>query len=213
MLLRSPYRRRRAALEELFASCGLTAPWALSPADADPARAREWIEQWAAVGVEGVLWPRAPARTYQPGRRGWLKIRSRHTAETLIGAVTGHRAHADTLLLGRYDTDGLLRLIARTTPLTDTAADDVARVLVPAGPSHPWRGMRITARWGSREPLAFTCVEPAAVVEFSGDTAVDAGRWRHPVRALRLRPDLASADVPTAGAGYTPLGEHTRPRR
>ncbi|GAB2622795.1 hypothetical protein GCM10027168_63480 [Streptomyces capparidis] len=65
MLLRSPYRRRRAALGELFASRGLAAQWALSLADADPVRAREWIEQWAAVGVEGVV-AKGAAQTYQP---------------------------------------------------------------------------------------------------------------------------------------------------
>ncbi|GAB2622804.1 hypothetical protein GCM10027168_63490 [Streptomyces capparidis] len=134
-------------------------------------------------------------------RRGWLKIRSRHTTEALIGAITGHPTHPTTLLLGRWDTVGLLRLVARTTPLTDTVAGDVARVLAPAGPSHPWCGMRITGRWGSREPLAFQCVEPAAVVEFSGDTAVDTGRWRHPVHALRLRPGPAVR-------GLARLGHH-----
>ncbi|WP_461011430.1 ATP-dependent DNA ligase [Streptomyces capparidis] len=65
VLLRSPYRRRRAALGELFASRGLAAQWALSLADADPVRAREWIEQWAAVGVEGVV-AKGAAQTYQP---------------------------------------------------------------------------------------------------------------------------------------------------
>ncbi|MFJ4691908.1 hypothetical protein [Streptomyces sp. NPDC088766] len=48
-----PYAWRRAALEELFAESGLTAPWVLCPSTADPALAREWLERTAA-GVEGL---------------------------------------------------------------------------------------------------------------------------------------------------------------
>jgi hypothetical protein len=35
------------------------------------------------------------------------------------------------------------------------------------------------------------------VVEVRVDVAAERGRWRHPARYLRLRPDLAPADVPT----------------
>ncbi|MGP3991605.1 ATP-dependent DNA ligase [Streptomyces sp. 3N207] len=42
-------------------------------------------------------------------------------------------------------------------------------------------------------------MNPTVVVEFEGDAAVDAGRWRHEVRVRRLRPDLAPDEVPTFG--------------
>ncbi|WP_461012112.1 hypothetical protein [Streptomyces capparidis] len=122
----------------------------------------------------------------------------------MVGAVTSRPARPDTLLLGRFDRTGTLRPVARTAPLPEALAADLARALTPAASGHPWHGLRVRARWGSREPLHFTPVEPTAVVEFSGDTAVDAGRWRHPVRALRLRADITATDVPDAAAGYTP---------
>ncbi|MEH0630464.1 hypothetical protein [Streptomyces stelliscabiei] len=34
------------------------------------------------------------------------------------------------------------------------------------------------------------------VAEFQADTAVDEGRYRHPVRSLRLGEDLTPGDVP-----------------
>ncbi|WP_328862996.1 hypothetical protein [Streptomyces sp. NBC_00306] len=68
-------------------------------------------------------------------------------------------------------------------------------LLNPAGPGHAWWHMRLTVTWGSREPLAFTCVEPELVVEFLGDTAIDSGRWRHPVKAQRARTDLRPTDI------------------
>jgi ATP-dependent DNA ligase len=49
-----PYRRRRAALEGLFAEHKLTAPWTLCPSTTDPDTAREWLI-WSAVGLEGLV--------------------------------------------------------------------------------------------------------------------------------------------------------------
>jgi ATP-dependent DNA ligase len=43
-----PYRRRRAALESVFAARQLSAPWALCPSTTDPDIVREWLT-WAAV--------------------------------------------------------------------------------------------------------------------------------------------------------------------
>jgi hypothetical protein len=42
---------------------------------------------------------------------------------------------------------------------------------------------------------AYTRVVPEVVVEVSTDPAVDGRRWRHPVRFLRVRTDLAAADL------------------
>jgi hypothetical protein len=41
---------------------------------------------------------------------------------------------------------------------------------------------------------------PELVVEFAGDSAVDAGVFRHPVRFERLRDDVAPDQVPAADA-------------
>ncbi|WP_229917969.1 ATP-dependent DNA ligase [Streptomyces canarius] len=49
-----PYRRRRAALESVFATRRLLAPWALCPSTTDPDTVREWLS-WASAGVEGVV--------------------------------------------------------------------------------------------------------------------------------------------------------------
>ncbi|MEW2290556.1 hypothetical protein [Streptomyces sp. NPDC047841] len=42
-------------------------------------------------------------------------------------------------------------------------------------------------------------VVPDVVVEFAGDTAVDEGRYRHPVRYLRVRDDLSPQQLPPPG--------------
>ncbi|TDC21439.1 ATP-dependent DNA ligase [Streptomyces sp. 8K308] len=194
-LVTEPYQVRRSALEELFAERRLGPPWTLCPSTTDRSRAEEWMIEWSRVGIEGVV-AKGAGQRYEPGRRGWLKVKSKATADAIVGAITGRVARPDTVLLGRHDQDGVLRLVARSTPLAPELRDGLGRLLTAAGPSHPWAGARFTVRWGSREPLTFTTVQPSVVVEFAGDAAIDHGRWRHPVRALRHRPDLTSDDVP-----------------
>ncbi|MHA4815403.1 hypothetical protein ACXZ65_13730 [Streptomyces aculeolatus] len=106
--------------------------------------------------------------------------------------MTGSLSAPGTLLLGRFDISGDLRLVARST----TTRRVIAEELMPAGASHPWHGRHFSACWGTRAPLAFEPVQPDLVVEFDADTAVDAGRYRHPVRILRPRHDLSPDQVP-----------------
>ncbi|HET6359312.1 hypothetical protein [Streptomyces sp.] len=162
--------------------------------------AEDWLTEWTAVGVEGLV-IKGLDQTYQPGRRGWLKYRTRNTAEAVIGAVTGSVIRPGTVLLGRYTIDGHFLLVARSTPLGAPASCGARR-----RPAHPRRRRPPLARrslhfaLGSREPLVFTPVAPQLVAEFHGDTAVDRGRWRHPVNLHRLRIDLTPDDVSLYGA-------------
>ncbi|WP_327740630.1 ATP-dependent DNA ligase [Streptomyces nojiriensis] len=195
VLMDQPLHQRRSTLGSLFASRGLAAPWALCPQTADAATARTWLDPtWGAAGVEGLMIKDSGSR-YRPGERGWLKLRTRMTAEGVIGAVTGS-AHAPRgLLLGRLDAAGRLRLVARSTPLSRIAAAELGAVLRPAGTEHPWWGRKFSAGWGTKELLVFQPVVPDLVVEVDTDTALDLGRHRHPVRYLRLRDDMAADDV------------------
>ncbi|MEO3756361.1 ATP-dependent DNA ligase [Streptomyces sp. B6B3] len=203
-----PYSERRAALEELFAGYDLGPPWTLCPSTTDPAIARRWLE-WAAVGVEGLV-AKPLSAPYRPGTRGWRKYRVRHTTEAVIGAVTGSLTRPSSVLLGRLQDGGSggvgrLRYAGRTTTVNASLAEQLAAVLAPAGPGHPWQGVRFSVGWGSHESLRAVLVDPQLVAEISADVALDrAGRWRHPVRLQRLRPDLAPVDVPVFGAGNHP---------
>ncbi|BBC29487.1 hypothetical protein SGFS_007810 [Streptomyces graminofaciens] len=44
--------------------------------------------------------------------------------------------------------------------------------------------------------LEFRTVKPDLVAEFAAVSAVDAGRYRHPVRFVRLRDDLTPHEMP-----------------
>lgn len=113
--------------------------------------------------------------------------------------MTGTLASPATLLPARYDVLGHLRMIARTTPLSTAVRRYLAPQLHPPEPDHPWQGRRFSAGWGTRSELEFHPVRPELVAEFQADTAIDEGRYRHPVRFLRLREDLAVQQVPPFG--------------
>ncbi|MGW1809084.1 ATP-dependent DNA ligase [Streptomyces sp. NPDC002078] len=203
-LVREPYGRRRERLEGLFGEHGLITPWTLCPETSDVRTAQEWLTSWTRVpGVEGLV-IRGRDQRYLPGVRGWYKIRRRNTTEGIVGAITGTLPRPQSLLLGRYDQGGALQLVARSTLLYPEAARRLAGRLTAARPGHPWEGVRFTTSWGSRTPLDVVLVEPVLVAEIDVDTALDQGAWRHPVRFIRLREDMAPQDVAAFGEGAVP---------
>ncbi|MEU0042716.1 hypothetical protein [Streptomyces werraensis] len=101
------------------------------------------------------------------------------------------------MLLGRYDDEGRFQYIGCTTSLARAAGVAIAGLLAAGRRGYPWTSWSFSAGWGSREKLNVTLVEPELVVEVGVDVARDAsGRWRHPARWHRARPDLSPADVP-----------------
>jgi ATP-dependent DNA ligase len=203
-LLQQPYKDRRLRLTALFAERHLTAPWTLCPETTDLAVAREWLNSWTEVpGIEGLV-IRGSRQRYVSGARGMIKIRRRNTTEAIIGGITGPLNAPQTLMVGRLDRDGVLRPVGRSSVIRPEAAQRLAGRLTPAGPAHPWEGIRFRASWGSRDPLDVALVEPNMVAEIDADTAQDRGVWRHPLRFARLRQDIAVEDVPFFGAGAVP---------
>jgi hypothetical protein len=107
-----------------------------------------------------------------------------------LAGITGSLTSPQTLLLGRDDTSGRLRLVTRTAPLPTAHRREIADRISVDGPGRPWQGRRFSTGWGTRGELEYHPVRPDLVVEFIADTSIDAGRCRHPVRYLRLRDDL-----------------------
>lgn len=131
------------------------------------------------------------AQPYLPGKRARIKVRSRIASEVVIGAVAGSPKSPLTIPSGRYDDSGDLRLVARTAVLNTAVRRELDHRLVPSGSEHPWRGRHFSAGWGASGELEFRTVRPELVAEFVSGTAVDASRYRHPVRFVRIRADRA----------------------
>ena len=202
-LLREPLWSRRQRLADLLTEAPPQVT--LCPQTDDPAVAQAWLQEFSAAGVEGVVIKGRDSR-YEPGRRGWAKLRARATTEALLAGITGTRAAPEALLLGRLDSTGRLRYVGRTTPLTALQRRELAPLLrtLPeqSEARHPWPSPLPAAwsgRFGNVEALAYVQVPPELVVEVSEDIAYEYGRWRHPPRFVRVRPDLSVIDVPLNG--------------
>src|SRR3954447_5997373 len=103
-LREQPYQHRRDALEALLGR-GLPPGLVLTPSTTDPAVARSWLIHHGPTGIEGVVAKRLD-QTYRPGVRGWQKLRTRLTAEAVVGGVIGPLDAPRVLLLGRTTTTG-----------------------------------------------------------------------------------------------------------
>jgi ATP-dependent DNA ligase len=185
--------RRRAALEELAARW--KPPLQVSPATTDPEEARRWFDDFRTAGVEGLV-AKGVGTRYAPGRREWLKVKSWETTEVLAGGVIGPIENPSQLVAGRY-RDGDLVVVGRTSPLSPRQSAELAAALTPADDGHPWPDRIGTGRFGGgRLSVPLTRVAPTVVVEVSADAALQAGVFRHPLRYVRVRPDLQPHDLP-----------------
>jgi ATP-dependent DNA ligase len=191
-----PYAARRTLLEDLLGR-QLPPGLVLMPMTTDLAVARTWMLDHSDAGVEGVVVKRL-THTYRPsGGRPWLKIRTRLTAEAVVGGVLGSLDNPEALVLGRPDPQGRLRVAGRTRPLSPTARAELAALLTPAAAGHPWP-LAIPSSWFGQlpsKPIDYRPVVPDRVVELDVDTAFERHRWRHGSRFVRLRPDLQPADL------------------
>jgi ATP-dependent DNA ligase len=167
----------------------------LCPVTADPEEARRWFEDFRPAGVEGLVAKGAGGR-YAPGRREWLKVKSWETTEVVAGGVIGPVARPSQLVAGRY-RHGELVVVGRTSPLTPQQSAELGAVLTAAGDDHPWPDRIGTGAFGGGKlSVPLTRVAPAVVVEVSADAALQAGVFRHPLRYVRVRPELQPGDVP-----------------
>jgi ATP-dependent DNA ligase len=195
-----PLRERRKQLELLMEQA--KPPLQLTPHTTDLAQARAWLVDYAAahVGVEGLV-IKGLGERYQPGRRGWLKFRIRHTTEAVVGAVIGARDNPQRLVLGLYDASGSLRIAGGTSLLQPRERTALGSLLRPPAGTHPWPAELPAGRMGhfGGGRIAVTLVEPSLVVDISADSAFEHGKWRHITTFVRTRPDLVAVHVRLPG--------------
>src|SRR3712207_6936038 len=94
-------------------------------------------------------------------------------SELLAGGVIGPLERPSQLVAGRY-RDGELVVVGRTSPLSPAQSAELADVLTPAGPDHPWPERIGTGAFGGgRLSVPLARVRPDLVVEVSADAALD----------------------------------------
>ncbi|MGW2490984.1 ATP-dependent DNA ligase [Streptomyces sp. NPDC001606] len=192
-LIRLPWVRRRARLEELrLAGPHWSTPGAVTGHGAEALRAtREH-------GLEGLVCKRLDS-VYEPGvrSRAWIKIRNMRAEDVIVGGWLPGKGRLTGLpgaaLVGQRDAGGRLRYVGGVgTGWSEAERTELARLLRDAASERcPFDPVpRIAgAHW----------VLPRLVGEVSYSTRTRAGMLRQP-SWLRLRPDLrpedSAADLP-----------------
>lgn len=107
-----PLRERRAVLERLAA--GWAPPLQVSPVTTSESQARAWFVDYRPAGIEGLV-VKAASGVYVPGRRDWVKVKSRETAEVIVGAVTGPIRQAVSVVVSLI-AQGQLVIVGKSGP-------------------------------------------------------------------------------------------------
>ena len=81
--------------------------------------------------------------------------------------------------------------------MKDDQAAEIGRLLEPAGKRRPWPD-EVSTHWGKGSKTPLIKVQPRLVVGVAADAAFQAGHYRHPLRLVRHRSDLAPDDVDTS---------------
>jgi ATP-dependent DNA ligase len=169
----------------------------LSPATADIKVARQWLKTMRGQ-LDGLIAKRLDG-PYSPGERVMQKIKNLRTVDCVVG---GFRYGAKTklvgsLLLGLYDSDGLLHHVGFTSSMDRASLPDLTRKLEALVGTHGSAGVGFTgrapggpSRWSSERSAEWKALRPKLVVEVRYDHFTS-GRFRHGTKFLRWRPDKA----------------------
>jgi ATP-dependent DNA ligase len=210
-----PFEQRRVTLEQLFEE--ITSPLHLTPATTDHALAGEWFARFDGAGFDGVM-AKPLDGTYQSDKRVQIKVKHHRSVDCVVAGYSEHKSGGvGSLKLGLYDggVDGgapRLHHVGVCSAFSAAQRRTLAAELKPleegAEIDHPWRPDAPTAqggagmvrvpgmpnRWsGGRDSADWIPLRCERVVEVTCEN-VSGGRFRHPARFVRWRPDKSPED-------------------
>jgi ATP-dependent DNA ligase len=165
----------------------------LTPWTEDVAEAERWFADEEGLGQDGIIAKRAD-QPYQPGVRGWVKVKHRKTADCVVG---GYRVSKDgegvgSLLLGLYDGQGRLHYVGHTSSFRAAERRAIKEALAPleggAGFGGDARSPGGPSRWSAGKDTAWVSLDPVLVCEVLFER-VQSGRFRHSATFVRWRDD------------------------
>jgi ATP-dependent DNA ligase len=178
--------------ELLLGAITANARVALTPQTADFDEASDWFTRYEGAGLDGII-AKPEDSTYRSGDRGWTKVKHRRTVDCVVG---GYRMEAKgdgvgSLLLGLYDSDGVLQHAGHTSSFSVKERRDLVQLLAPLTGGESFghgRTPGAPSRWSRDKDAAWTAVTPSLVCEVSFDH-LQGQRFRHAARFLRWRDD------------------------
>ncbi len=207
-----PFEERRRGLEaRVTAVEGVR----LTPSTLDAGLAADWFGRFEGAGLDGVIAKRLDG-VYEPGRRGWVKIKHARTADVAVAGFRWHKDEAGTgvgsLLLGLYDDAGTLHHVGVASGFSAVRrrelVSEIAALRDGALDEHPWHdwatpelaeaayGRRMPgaqSRWNRGKDLGWEPLRVERVAEVAYDH-LQGDRFRHATQLARWRPDRQPSD-------------------
>ncbi|MGD9934111.1 MAG: ATP-dependent DNA ligase [Dehalococcoidia bacterium] len=202
----APLSARRPRLERLLAN--VHPPVFFTPATTDAAVAADWFQRFEGAGFDGVIAKRLDG-VYQPGVRGWSKIKHLRTADCVVGGFRWLKDHegvaVGSLLLGLYGPDGTFHHVGHTASFSAEARRELVAILEPYLAPSPGEGFGAgrtpgtPSRWTQGKDAEWVRLRPELVCEVTFDY-LQGMRMRHAAAFKRWRPDK-----PAASCGFDQL--------
>jgi ATP-dependent DNA ligase len=165
----------------------------LTPWTEDLMTAERWYADEDGLGQDGIIAKRTD-QSYQPGVRGWVKVKHRKTADCVVG---GYRVSKDgvgvgSLLLGLYDDEGRLHYVGHTSSFRAAERRALRETLAPLEGGEGFGGDARSpggpSRWSAGRDAAWVSLSPVLVCEVSFER-IQSGRFRHASTFVRWRDD------------------------
>ncbi|MGI8618584.1 MAG: DNA ligase D [Gemmatimonadaceae bacterium] len=188
LLIREPWRKRRARLEKRIASRA-SSVIRLGDTSGDGEKLLELARK---QGWEGIIAKRTDA-VYEPGARSrsWLKLKIEFRQEFAVGGFTeprNSRSHIGAILLGYYDGDDFIYAGHTGGGFTNQGLEDMYKLLTPLERDSP----PFSARPKTNEKPHW--VRPKIVVEVKFSEWTADGRLRQPIY-LGTRTDKPASEI------------------
>ncbi len=226
-LRNTPFVERRTLLTNALSQA--KPPIYLTPATTDPVIAADWFERFEGAGLDGVM-AKSASLGYLPDKRLMFKVKHQRTADCVVGGFRWHKeSGVGSLLLGLYDTDGVMHHVGVATSFTAKRRLELVEELAPwrdnALDNHPWAdwakaaqaeamnhsGQRLpgaTSRWNAKKDLSWEPIRAERVAEVAYDH-LQGDRFRHATRLVCWRDDR-SPDSCTYAQLEQPVPEELR---
>jgi ATP-dependent DNA ligase len=163
----------------------------LSPATSSLAEAKDWLRQ-ASATLDGIIAKRRDLGYRSGERDGMQKIKSFRSADCVVGGFRYGKGKqtVGSLLLGLYDTKGLLHHVGFTSsmPASDRPALTKKLEKLAGPPGFTGSAPGGPSRWNQGKENVWQPLKPELVVEVCYDH-VTGNRFRHGTKLLRWRPD------------------------
>ncbi|HSW43468.1 MAG TPA: ATP-dependent DNA ligase [Patescibacteria group bacterium] len=187
----------------------------LTPTTEDRALATDWFTRFEGAGLDGVIAKRLDG-IYEPGKRGWAKVKHARTADVAIAGFRWHKDEIGTgvgsLILGLHDGAATLHHVGVASGFAAARRRELVEELAPlragALEGHPWRGWATAesgesaggrrmpgahSRWNRGRDLTWEPLRVERVAEVAYDH-LQGDRFRHATRFVRWRPDRRPGD-------------------